>query len=112
MRLMTWRTMGLADIACHVKGCHLTQETRVYNVEDDVAGIVCQALVRGGRGTPRDSWRTSDPAVRANPPRWHADGRRGGCESYDEFGADCGEPSEVHEGNGRAVQVETRLTLG
>ena len=23
--------------------CHLTQETRVYDVEDDVAGIICQA---------------------------------------------------------------------
>jgi hypothetical protein len=38
---------GLACIARHVTGCHLRQETRVYNVEvwleDDVAGIICQA---------------------------------------------------------------------
>jgi hypothetical protein len=28
---MTWQAMGLSDIARHVKGCHLTQQTRVQN---------------------------------------------------------------------------------
>ena len=33
------------DNARHVMSCHSTQETKVYLVEDDVAGIVCQAHV-------------------------------------------------------------------
>ena len=37
------------DIARHVIGCQLTQDTMVYNVDDDVAGIICQAL---GNGVP------------------------------------------------------------
>jgi len=31
--------------ASPVRSCPVTQETRVYNVEDDVAGIVCQGPV-------------------------------------------------------------------
>jgi hypothetical protein len=38
---------GLADIARHVIGCHLTQETRIQNVLDDVASETCQALGNG-----------------------------------------------------------------
>jgi hypothetical protein len=39
-----WRMMrGLTDDARHVIRFHFTQYTRVYNVEDDVAGITCQA---------------------------------------------------------------------
>jgi len=52
MRYMTWRAMGLADIARHVirchlaqemraVGCHLTEEARVQNALDDVAGNIC-----------------------------------------------------------------------
>jgi hypothetical protein len=35
-----WRAMGLADIAHHVIGCNLTQETRVVNALDDVARTI------------------------------------------------------------------------
>jgi len=42
-----WRAKGLADIARHVIGCHSTQETRVIICFDNVASIVCQALVLG-----------------------------------------------------------------
>ena len=37
-------TQGPADIARHVIGCHSTQETRVQNASDDMAGNICQAL--------------------------------------------------------------------
>ena len=33
----------------HVMMCRLTQETWVYNVEDDVAGNIWQALPAAGR---------------------------------------------------------------
>jgi len=36
----------------HVIWFHFIQETRVYNVEDDVAGIIWQSLPPGG--APRD----------------------------------------------------------
>ena len=32
---------GLADVARHVIGYHVTNETRVHNVLDDVAGNMC-----------------------------------------------------------------------
>jgi hypothetical protein len=35
---MTWRAMGLADIARHVIGCHFTQEMRIQMRVNDVAG--------------------------------------------------------------------------
>ena len=45
--------VGLADVARHVTGCHLTQERKVQGAWHDVAGIICQALHRGdARGTP------------------------------------------------------------
>jgi len=44
-----WWAKGPADNARHVIGCHLTQETRVSAVEDDVAGITCQAMHHGDR---------------------------------------------------------------
>ena len=34
---MTWRAMGLAHVARHVIGCHVTQEARVKHAPDDVA---------------------------------------------------------------------------
>ena len=33
---------GLMDSAWHVIECHLNHETMVYNVEDDLAGNICQ----------------------------------------------------------------------
>jgi len=45
MRGMTWQALlGLSDNARRVMLFKLYIETMVYNVEDDVAGIVCQAL--------------------------------------------------------------------
>ena len=41
---------GLADIACRIIGCRLTQETRVQHALDDVAVNMRQALCRGHRG--------------------------------------------------------------
>jgi len=40
---------GLTDIAGHVIGCRLTQETRVQNVMYDVASNISQALPRPQR---------------------------------------------------------------
>jgi hypothetical protein len=37
--------MGLADIARHVIRRHRTQEARVQNALNDVAGNICQALI-------------------------------------------------------------------
>ena len=39
----------VADVTCQALPLKLTQETRVYNVEDDVAGVIGQAL---GTGVP------------------------------------------------------------
>ena len=51
MPWLSWRAIsarqylpGLADIARHVKGCHLSQQKRVQNALGDVAGNICQAL--------------------------------------------------------------------
>ena len=41
---MTWQALP-------VRPCLVTQETRVYNDEDDVAGIICQALHSAARRT-------------------------------------------------------------
>ena len=41
-----WR-QGLTDDARRVVCFHSTQETTVYSVEDDVAGIICEALSGG-----------------------------------------------------------------
>ena len=35
------------DSACHVMGCHITQEIRVQNAFDDVASTIHQSLTRG-----------------------------------------------------------------
>jgi len=43
---MTWRAMDLVDIARHVIGCLLIQETRVQCALDDVASNICQALAQ------------------------------------------------------------------
>jgi len=80
---MTRRARGLADSARHVKGCHVTPETRVENAchdvastihPFDVASTVHQSLVVG-RG------RHSDPQAAGDQPK------------------------------GRPVQVDLRLTL-
>jgi hypothetical protein len=34
------------DSACHVTGCQLSQEPRIYNVFDDVASTIHQLLPR------------------------------------------------------------------
>jgi len=39
------RVECLADIALHVPGCRLTQETRVEMPVEDVAGNICRALL-------------------------------------------------------------------
>ena len=44
MWMLTWQALYVTDNARHVIGCQLSQETRVHNVDDDVAGIICQAL--------------------------------------------------------------------
>jgi hypothetical protein len=41
VRWMTWRAVGLADIARHVIDRHITQETRVQSVMDCVAYSNC-----------------------------------------------------------------------
>jgi hypothetical protein len=46
---VTRRALGLADIARHVIGCHVTRETRVQGALDDMASNLCQALIPGGR---------------------------------------------------------------
>jgi hypothetical protein len=35
--------VGLADVARHVIGCHLTPELKPQSALDDVATIICQA---------------------------------------------------------------------
>jgi len=39
---MTWQALSV----------RLTRDTRVYNVEDDVAGIICKTLASGSVLTP------------------------------------------------------------
>ena len=40
--------LGQADIACHVIGCQLPHETRVFqNTVHDAASDICQARVQG-----------------------------------------------------------------
>ena len=46
---------GLSDNR-HVVCFHLTQATRVYNVEDDVACIICEALSSGAWRKPWPRW--------------------------------------------------------
>ena len=41
------------DSARHVIGCHLTQDTRVQNVFDDVEGRIHQSLGKGGAALRR-----------------------------------------------------------
>jgi len=43
-RVVNASRQGLADIARHVIGCHLTQETRVQNALDNGAGNIRQAI--------------------------------------------------------------------
>ena len=38
---MSWRAVSLVNIARVVTGCHLPQETRVYNALDEVASNIC-----------------------------------------------------------------------
>jgi hypothetical protein len=38
---MRWRAVGLADIAHHVIGCHLSQETMIQIASDVVASNIC-----------------------------------------------------------------------
>ena len=47
--------------ACHAMRFRLTQVTRVYNGENDVAGIICQALAMGcaGFGLAGGAWMPS-----------------------------------------------------
>ena len=54
---MTQPAMGLADIARHVMGFHLTSETRDQNALDDEAGNICQAPPQcsGRRRMPSDA---------------------------------------------------------
>jgi len=40
---------GIICQALHVKWFHFTQETRVYNEDDHVARVICEALERGYR---------------------------------------------------------------
>ena len=35
------------DTACHVIGCHLTQESRVQNAFDEVASTIHQSVAQG-----------------------------------------------------------------
>jgi len=44
---LTWLGAGLADIAHHIIGCHLTHVTRVYNAFNDEARNHFQALACG-----------------------------------------------------------------
>jgi hypothetical protein len=51
MQTMTWQASNVRLIVAtscgrHFMCFHLTQEMRVFNVEDDVAGIICQALTQ------------------------------------------------------------------
>jgi len=69
MRWMTWRAMGLVDIVRNVVGCHLTQERRVPNALDDVAGNLCQALAQG-------NWRCGEEIRGWEGPRGAAQGDR------------------------------------
>ena len=57
---MTWRPMGLADIARHGVGCQLTQATRVETALDDAAGNMWQAPSGGGEGDGASEARSED----------------------------------------------------
>jgi len=47
------RAAGPRRYCCHVMRFRLTEATRVYHVEGDVAGIIWLALARGGRAARR-----------------------------------------------------------
>ena len=66
MRWMTWRTMGVVNIARHVIGCHLTQETWIKSALDDVAGNIRQARPYDCHVLP-SSWDTNTPADSCAP---------------------------------------------
>jgi len=63
MPWMTWRAMGLADIACHVIGYRLTQDTREQNALDDVAGTCCSPRGRMPFDTRNKAANASDVAI-------------------------------------------------
>ena len=64
---------GLAEIARHVIGCHLTQDAVVQSALGDVAGNICQGLpshhitVAVAHSFPRPCPETSTPATSARP---------------------------------------------
>ena len=44
MRWMTWRAMGLANVAGHVIGCRSTQVMMVQHAWNDVASNISQTI--------------------------------------------------------------------
>jgi len=56
---MTWQASSVRPYLRHVMCFRLSQETRVYSVEDDVAGFIYQTLTPGAGWPP---WRATPPA--------------------------------------------------